>query len=62
MVPFAELGPMDQHNREFRANTHPSDWKKPTPADRYNMVVVGAGTAGLVTAAGVAASGEDGTP
>jgi hypothetical protein len=61
MVPCAELGPMDQHNREFRANTHPSDWKKPTPAGRYNMVVVGAGT-GLVTAAGVDTSGEDGTP
>src|SRR5438046_502797 len=29
----------------------------PTPAERYNLVVIGAGTAGLVTAAGAAGLG-----
>ncbi len=38
-------------------NVHPSDWRPPTPARRYNLVVIGAGTAGLVTAAGAAGLG-----
>lgn len=33
------------------------DWKNPAPAPRYNLVVLGAGTAGLVTAAGAAGLG-----
>lgn len=52
-----ELTPMDAHNEALRARVHPMDWANPTPADRYNMVVIGAGTAGLVTAAGVAGLG-----
>ncbi len=50
-----ELPPWDIHNQALIANVHPSDWVNPTPAKRYNLVVIGAGTAGLVTAA--AASG-----
>jgi pyruvate/2-oxoglutarate dehydrogenase complex dihydrolipoamide dehydrogenase (E3) component len=42
--------PMDVHNRELIANVHPPDWVNPEPADRYHLVVVGAGTAGLVSA------------
>ena len=34
------------------SNVHPPDWQNPTPAPCYNLVVIGAGTAGLVTAAG----------
>lgn len=45
------LEPDDEHNRELVANVHPHDWVNPEPAERYHMVVVGAGTAGLVTAA-----------
>ena len=56
-ISLAELGPMDQHNAELVANAHPPDWHNPAPSGRYNMVVVGAGTAGLVTAAGVAGLG-----
>ncbi len=52
-----EVHPMDEHNRELVENTHPADWINPEPADRYNLVVIGAGTAGLVTAAGAAAIG-----
>lgn len=56
-VPASRLGPMDAHNRELLANARPPDWTNPTPEGRYNMVVLGAGTAGLVTAAGVAGLG-----
>src|SRR5262249_986227 len=38
-------------------NVHPGDWVNPTPAPRYNLVVIGAGTAGLVSAAGAAGLG-----
>jgi pyruvate/2-oxoglutarate dehydrogenase complex dihydrolipoamide dehydrogenase (E3) component len=45
------LEPRDEHNERLLANVHPADWRNPTPADRYNLVVIGAGTAGLITAA-----------
>jgi len=51
------LAPMDEHNLRLLANVHPEGWKNPTPAPRYNLVVIGAGTAGLVTAAGAAGLG-----
>jgi pyruvate/2-oxoglutarate dehydrogenase complex dihydrolipoamide dehydrogenase (E3) component len=54
---MVELTPWDEHNRALVARVHPSDWTNPTPAGRYNLVVVGAGTAGLVAAAGAAALG-----
>ena len=44
--------PLDAHNAALVANVHPPDWKNPTPDGRYNLVVIGAGTAGLITAAG----------
>ena len=49
--------PMDRYNQELVNNLHPSDWVNPEPAPRYNLVVIGAGTAGLVTAAGAALLG-----
>ena len=49
--------PWDHQNRLLAAQVRPSDWQNPTPAPRYNLVVVGAGTAGLVTAAGAAGLG-----
>jgi pyruvate/2-oxoglutarate dehydrogenase complex dihydrolipoamide dehydrogenase (E3) component len=52
-----EVLPKDAHNAELIANVHPPDWRAPTPAPRYNLVVIGAGTAGLVTAAGAAGLG-----
>ncbi len=57
MTQLFPLAPMDAHNQTLVANVHPSDWKNPTPASRYNLVVIGAGTAGLVTAAGAAGLG-----
>src|SRR5262249_47569669 len=52
-----ELAPLDDHNRRLLAEVHPPDWINPTPDPRYNLVVLGAGTAGLVTAAGAAGLG-----
>lgn len=49
--------PADSHNARLVANVHPPDWENPTPAPCYNLVVIGAGTAGLVTAAGAAGLG-----
>ncbi len=49
--------PDDRHNRVLVSNVHPPDWANPTPSGRYNLVVLGAGTAGLVTAAGAAGLG-----
>jgi hypothetical protein len=49
--------PWDAHNQALVANVHPEDWANPEPAGRYNLVVIGAGTAGLVTAAGAAGLG-----
>jgi pyruvate/2-oxoglutarate dehydrogenase complex dihydrolipoamide dehydrogenase (E3) component len=40
----------DEHDRKLLRNVHPSDWVNPEPAGQYNIVVIGAGTAGLVTA------------
>ncbi|MGH7170830.1 MAG: mercuric reductase [Gemmataceae bacterium] len=44
-------------DRELLANTHPADWPTPRPRGRYNLVVVGGGTAGLVCAAAAAGLG-----
>ena len=52
-----EAQPLDGHNRQLVANVHPPDWKNPEPRPRYHMVVIGAGTAGLVTAIGAAGLG-----
>jgi len=49
--------PLDEHNRALLANVHPAGWVNPQPAARYHLVVVGAGTAGLVSAAGAAGLG-----
>jgi pyruvate/2-oxoglutarate dehydrogenase complex dihydrolipoamide dehydrogenase (E3) component len=38
-------------------NTRPAGWKNPSAQGRYNLVVIGAGTAGLVCAAGAAGLG-----
>lgn len=51
------LQPYDEHNQRLEANVHPADWTNPTPEGRYHLVVIGAGTAGLVTAAGAAGLG-----
>ena len=49
--------PLDEHNQTLLNHTQPSDWVNPTPDGTYNLVVIGAGTAGLVSAAGSAGLG-----
>jgi len=51
------LEPIDEYNQELLAQVHPPEWVNPVPADRYHLVVVGGGTAGLVSAAGAAGLG-----
>ena len=51
------LEPWDEHNQALVANVHPPGWTNPTPSGRYNLVVIGAGTAGLVAAAGATGLG-----
>ena len=58
-VETVTIEPQDQYNDTLISNGHPRDWENPTPDGRYNIVVIGAGTAGLVTAAGAAALGAN---
>lgn len=51
------LSPFDAANRQLLAATHPAGWQNPTPEGRYNLVVIGGGTAGLVTAGAAAMLG-----
>lgn len=57
MTTTTRLQPWDEHNRRLTSLVHPDDWKNPRPQPRYNLVVIGAGTAGLVCAAGAAGLG-----
>lgn len=57
MNDYLELTPDTEENRQLAANVHPAGWTNPTPSGRYNLVVLGAGTAGLVCAAGAAGLG-----
>ena len=57
MSEYLQLQPLDEHNQKLKSHVRPQDWVNPTPGGRYNLVVIGAGTAGLVTAAGAAGLG-----
>ena len=51
------LLPDDRFNQQLAANVHPQDWVNPIPQGRYNLVVIGGGTAGLISAIGAAGLG-----
>ena len=51
------VSPWDAHNQELVAHVHPAGWQNPRPGGRYNLVVIGGGTAGLVSAMGAAGLG-----
>ncbi|MDA8376345.1 MAG: mercuric reductase [Planctomycetia bacterium] len=51
------LDPRDQYNQQLVQNVHPPQWVNPTPKPCYDLVVIGAGTAGLVCTAGAAGLG-----
>src|SRR6266496_2389426 len=50
---------LDQNacEQERMENVRPSGWRNPTPAGRYDLVVVGGGPAGLVAASAAASMG-----
>jgi pyruvate/2-oxoglutarate dehydrogenase complex dihydrolipoamide dehydrogenase (E3) component len=52
-----ELAPLDEHNQLLLSHVHPHDWINPTPNERYNLIAVGGGTAGIVAALGAAGLG-----
>ncbi|HEX5103574.1 MAG TPA: mercuric reductase [Pirellulaceae bacterium] len=52
-----DLQPRDEYNARLLANAHPADWQNPQPRALYDLVVIGGGTAGLVSAAGTAGLG-----
>ena len=45
-----EISPVDEWNTRLVENVHPPGWQNPTPTGRYNLIVLGAGTGGLITA------------
>jgi len=51
------LEPRDQHNRLLESRVRPPGYENPKPSGRYHLVVIGAGPAGLVAAAGAAGLG-----
>ncbi len=57
MTPTALISPDTPENRDLAENVHPAGWVNPAPVGRYNLVVVGAGTAGLICAAAAAGLG-----
>jgi pyruvate/2-oxoglutarate dehydrogenase complex dihydrolipoamide dehydrogenase (E3) component len=52
-----QLAPDDEHNRQLVGQVHPPEWTNPQPQGTYNLVAIGGGTAGLVTAVGAAGLG-----
>ncbi|MBI1310055.1 FAD-containing oxidoreductase [bacterium] len=57
MTTLVQLQPQDEFNLALEAHVKPRDWTNPTPDGRYNLVVIGAGAAGLVSAIGAAGLG-----
>ncbi len=49
MPELVHILPRDPHNEALVAYVRPTEWVNPTPAGRYNLIVIGAGTAGLIT-------------
>jgi pyruvate/2-oxoglutarate dehydrogenase complex dihydrolipoamide dehydrogenase (E3) component len=56
----SKVWPLDEYNTALLNNVHPPDWQDPKVTsgnNHYDMVVIGGGTAGLITAAGSAGVG-----
>jgi pyruvate/2-oxoglutarate dehydrogenase complex dihydrolipoamide dehydrogenase (E3) component len=56
-VRAVEVLPDDVHNARLLAQAHPRHWHNPVPRNPYNLVIIGAGPAGLIAAAGAAGLG-----
>ena len=53
----SDMLPDDGYNRTLLDNVHPLEWHNPEPQGVYNLVVLGGGTAGLISAAVAASMG-----
>lgn len=53
----AGVSPLDEHNAKLLDNVFPKEWVNPEAKGTYNLVVIGAGAGGLITAAGAAGVG-----
>jgi pyruvate/2-oxoglutarate dehydrogenase complex dihydrolipoamide dehydrogenase (E3) component len=53
----SDMLPDDRYNQTLLDNVHPLEWHNPEPQGTYNLVVLGGGTAGLITAAVAASMG-----
>lgn len=58
----SKVWPLDDYNTTLLNNVHPPEWQDPPPnnsdgTSNYDMVVIGGGTAGLISAAGSAGVG-----
>ena len=51
------FNPADPGNQALLSHVRPPGWTSPPPLPGYDLVVIGGGTAGLVTAAGAAGLG-----
>jgi hypothetical protein len=49
--------PLDDNNISLLDHVHPVGWRNPKPHSAYDLVVIGAGAAGLVTSSGAAGLG-----
>jgi len=54
---MSAFNPVGPHDQALLARVRPEDWENPEPRDRYDLVVLGGGTGGLVSAAIGAALG-----
>ncbi len=57
MTSSVSVDPPDVHNQRLVAQVHPPTWSNPRAKPRYHLAVLGAGTGGLVCAAGAAGLG-----
>lgn len=53
----SQTWPKDEHNVKLLDNVHPAEWIDPVFDGVYNLVVIGAGAAGLIAAGGAAGVG-----
>ena len=54
---WVAVAPKDEANIELVNRVHPPVWNNPAPASKYDFVVIGGGTAGLVSAMGAVGLG-----
>mmetsp|Transcript_35418 Transcript_35418/g.79486 ORF Transcript_35418/g.79486 Transcript_35418/m.79486 type:complete len:694 (-) Transcript_35418:174-2255(-) len=53
----SHVWPLDEHNVTLLNHVHPTGWQDPDPQNKFDLVVIGGGAAGLVTSSGAAGVG-----